>query len=79
MYEATVFLLFWLHLYSKSFKNVRKLLSASCSLAVNIPKQTFKLLVILPLALCYHLSIIIGGQNMLFHGQIGKVIRQIST
>ena len=41
-------------------------------------KQTLKLLVIFPLVLFCHLSILIADQNMSFHGQIGRVIDQFS-
>ena len=50
----------------------------SCCLAGDAAKQTFKLLVILPPALFYYLSIIIADQNISFHGPIGRVIGQIS-
>ena len=47
----------------------------SCCL---VGDASLKLLVILPPALFYYLSIIIADQNISFHGPIGRVIGQIS-
>ena len=47
----------------------------SCSVADG--KKTFKM-VITHQTLFYYLSIIIADQNMSFHGQVGRVIGQIS-
>ena len=80
-YGAFHFLLFWLHLDSKSFKFVRKficpiLLLSSCWWWC---KQTLKLSVMLNLALFPYLLIIIADQNISFHGQVGRAIGQISN
>ena len=80
---ATVFLLFWLHLDSQSFKIVRKfyLPHPLVSLLFWLEwwcRQTLKLLVILHVALFNCLSIIIADQNNSFHGQVGSFISLIS-
>ena len=81
--EATVFLLFSLHLDSQSFKIVKKnyLPHPAFSFLAgggDVAKKTLKLLFILYLAVFNSLSIIIADQNNLFHGQVGSVIGQIS-
>ena len=48
----------------------------SCSL--DDGKQTLKLLVILHLNFFYYLSINIADLDMSFHGQVGRVIGQVS-
>ena len=51
IFGATVFLLFWLHLESKSFRTARKFYMPQPALLLLIKyKQNLKLLIILPLA-----------------------------
>ena len=83
---ANVFLLFWLHLDSQSFKTVRKfyLPHSLVSLLSWLEwwcKQILKLLVILHVALFHCLSIIIDYQNNSFHEQVGSgiILGQTST
>ena len=64
--------------YSQSFKIAMKLYLPFCPLACDVTKQIIKLLVILPLAIFYYLSITIADQNMSFHGQIRRVAGQVT-
>ena len=51
MYGATIFLLFWLHLESKSFRTSKKFYMPQPALLLLIKyEQNLKLLIILPLA-----------------------------
>ena len=62
---------------SHSFKIVRKFYLLHPALLL-VMQTNLKSFVILPLALFYHLSLIIADQNVLIHGQLGIFTGQIS-